>query len=106
MTRELQGIKRVTGIVVRAKLDKNKVGLPQRQAEFEITFGYGVDDLKACIAFLDQHKGLNGEKPAALLKALREPDNEALRASIRERVVQRWAEIETSFMPPSRKYDG
>jgi recombination protein RecA len=103
VTREVKGVKRVTGITVRARLEKNKIGLPFREAEFELIFGYGMDDWKACVAYLDHTKALNGDKPQALLKALRDGDPE-LRARTRERVAARWAEIETSFLPTSRKY--
>lgn len=102
--REVQGIERVTGIAVRARLEKNKVSLPFRECEFEITFGYGVDDNKAMVAFLDDNKALNGDKPKDLLKELRKPENAELRAAVRARVVSRWSAIETSFLPTGRKY--
>jgi recombination protein RecA len=104
--REVKGIERITGITVKARLEKNKVSLPFRECEFEITFGYGVDDHKACVAFLDAHAALNDEKPAALLKALRSDAAAAveLRAAVRQRVTDKWNEIETSFLPTSRKY--
>ena len=102
--REVQGIERVTGIAVRARMEKNKVSMPFREAEFEIVFGYGVDDNKAMVAFLDQNKALNGDQPKLLLKALRAEGAEELRGQVRARVVQRWAEIETAFLPTARKY--
>ena len=102
--REVKGIERITGITVKARLEKNKVSLPFRECEFEIVFGYGIDDHKANIAWLDKHKALNGDKPQLLLKALRQEGAEDLRASVRQRVTAKWAEIETSFLPTARKY--
>ena len=40
----------------------------------------------------------------AMLKALRDPANEELRETMRARVAERWAAIETSFLPAGRKY--
>ena len=102
--REVKGVERITGITVRARLEKNKVSLPFREAEFEITFGYGMDDWKACVAYLDKASALNGDKPATLLKALRAEGSEELRNQIRARVAAHWAAVETSFLPSSRKY--
>jgi recombination protein RecA len=103
--REVKGIERITGITVHARMEKNKVSLPFREADFEITFGYGVDDHKACVAYLDEAGALNGEKPVALLKAMRGGDT-ALCASVKARVIEHWAAVETSFLPTSRKYGG
>lgn len=102
--REVQGVSRVTGVVVSARMEKNKVGMPFREAEFELVFGYGIDDNKAIVAFLDKHGLLGSDKPASLLKALRDPEREELREEMRQRVAERWASIETSFLPVHPKY--
>lgn len=102
--RQVLGTKRVTGITVRARLEKNKVGLPFREADFEIVFGYGIDDNKAIVAYLDQNKLLGNDKAAALLSAMRQPGMDQLRAELRARVAEHWAKVETSFLPVNRKY--
>jgi recombination protein RecA len=105
VSREVQKVKRVTGVVVNARMEKNKVGMPFREADFEIVFGYGIDDNKAMVAYLDKQGGdLHDMKPAALLQAMRQPENGELREQVRGWVAERWNAIETSFLPTSRKY--
>lgn len=90
LIRNRKGIKRTVGIDIRAKVDKNKVGLAYREAEFQIKFGYGIDDEDACVRWLEQAKRkvpANGSLGA--LQALTE---------------DAWWEVETSFLPTKKKY--
>ena len=50
------GIERVTGVRVRARTLKNKIGLPFRTCDFNIRFGYGIDDYRAGMEWLLDHK--------------------------------------------------
>jgi recombination protein RecA len=50
------GVRRAIGIDVIAKIDKNKVGLPFRQCEMPVFFGYGVDDVAASVIYLREVK--------------------------------------------------
>src|SRR5216684_6492252 len=52
LTKQKKGVERPVGIRIRAKCTKNKVALPQREVEFEISFGYGTDELAASIEWL------------------------------------------------------
>jgi protein RecA len=52
LTQTRRGIKRPTGITVKAMIDKNKVGLAHRSVEFSLMFGYGIDDVKNCLEFI------------------------------------------------------
>lgn len=109
LSRTVSGIKRVVGIRVKGMLDKNKVGISHRSAEFPIMFGYGVDDVHAMLLFLDECGGLKEVGiPAKAIKTtalqmMNNPDPQ-LTAKLREVCQRRWQEIETSFVPKQPKY--
>lgn len=113
VTRRKKGQKRVTAIRVRAKCDKNKIGLPRRECEFTIRFGYGVDDIRASLDFLGETKELKRadieSKHAAdkLLEELDSIDNATYRGiarAIKGAVKQVWEQTERDFLPKRRKY--
>ena len=114
-TKTVSGIKRPTGIAVRAKIDKNKVGLPYREAEFEITFGYGIDDTLACLRWLDEVGALSDVDVASTSKIkgyvrdlAKLPDDKYWEeiAFLHEVVKWKWYEVEKAFVPRRRKYGG
>lgn len=79
-------VKRVIGVQIKANCDKNKVSMPYRQCAFDITFGYGIEDEKASLAWLEEV----GSKPPP--------------RGLREFVVAEWYRIEQQFLPTRRKY--
>jgi recombination protein RecA len=91
LDRTISNIKRVTGVRVRAQVDKNKIGLPYREAEFPIMFGYGIDDWKACAEYIKQTTGEIVAKTTPLEDLWRMVD-------------EHWWEIERKFMPTVSKY--
>lgn len=105
---------RATGVNVRAKMDKNKVGLPFRECDFTITFGYGVDDLRACVAWLKQVKALGDadisksvDPKAYAAECMAEMDDKAYAAelkAVRRAVTERWFAMEKSIVPKRKKY--
>lgn len=88
LKRTVSKVERPVGVKIRAKCKKNKVGLPFRECDFEITFGYGIEDAKASHAWLKEV----GESTKA--------DGEALRTF----VMTKWHDIERTFIPTRRKY--
>lgn len=91
VTKIIGKVKRTIGIDVKAKCDKNKVGLPFREAEFSIIFGYGMDDFKASADWLK-------EVGMAVSK-------DATSDEIKQLVERTWQEIEARFSPKERKYE-
>jgi recombination protein RecA len=105
-------VDRPIGIKVKAKAKKNKVGLPLRDAEFDFRFGYGIEDVEASVAWLEEVGRLKDADIAksdvkeylAELQAMTYPDYEHERVTIGKVVRQAWAEIETEFLPRRAKY--
>lgn len=91
LTKVISNIKRVTGVTVRVQIDKNKVGLPYREAQFPIMFGYGIQDWKACAEYL---KTVTGE---VIPKTM--PLEE-----LHKMVDAHWWSIENKFLPTEVKY--
>lgn len=119
--RALQGESRAVGINVKARVDKNKIALPYREAAFQIRFGYGVDSVGASLDWLSKIGAL-GDVGITLPRGAKEHDK-AMRmlkrsymtadvepkvpaADIEEAVRRQWYEIEGKFLPTRRKYNG
>jgi recombination protein RecA len=107
--------KRVYGILVRAKCKKNKIGLPFREAEFPIIFGYGVDDITAMIDWLEDVNAsslnlllesyqLGKANKSELIKQLEKAERQVVITELQKLVRNEWEEIETRFIPTMRKY--
>jgi len=100
------GIERSVGVNVKARCEKNKCGMPWREAQLQITYGYGVEDILVALEWLSD------AKPEALKEL-----NEAMTATNYKRyaknldrnqvssvLIKTWDEIEAQFRPDSRKY--
>lgn len=90
--RTVSNVKRITGVQVKAVIEKNKIGLPYREAEFPIMFGYGIDDYKSCAEFWKQ---ITGEIVSPKTTSLEE---------LQRMVTEEWWTIENKFLPKESKY--
>lgn len=115
LKRIIGGVERPYGVNVRANIKKNKVGMPYREVDFPILFGYGIDDLTAGVEWLLEVKRENELEPLGLTKAgyavrlrnLRDKGGAPvaeLRSQLSDTVRRVWMEIEKSFLPKTSKY--
>ena len=112
LKKTIKGIERPYGIRVRAKVKKNKVGMPFREAEFDFIFGYGIDDLGSSISWLKEIGKLEDVIGNMKETAYREHINNCDDAKYREEqrrvaeiVKKRWREVEDTFLPKRQKYE-
>ena len=110
ISRTISGVKRVTGVKIKANIEKNKIALPYREADLKIVFGYGVDDLESCLSWLKESNNLRGLSigdPKEHLRKMDDMDNAAFKAEverIHEYVEKTWYSVEQKFLPERRKY--
>lgn len=109
------GVERPYGVNVRASIKKNKVGMPYREVDFPILFGYGVDDLVAGVEWLIEVKAEHALEELGVTKAgykvrltsMRDKGGEPVREfrATLDRIVRReWKEVEQRFLPKCTKY--
>ncbi len=94
LKRTIKKVERPIGIVIKAKVKKNKIGLAFREAEFDYLFGYGIDNVKASLDWLEEVGRLDNVTA------------DSSDAEIRAAVQEAWVEIETTFLPEKPKYGG
>jgi recombination protein RecA len=116
LSKTIDGVKRPVGLKINAKVDKNKVGPPLREANFTLQFGYGIDDLTSCVNWLAEvgkisDIGLSskkGEMTDFIKRVNMMPDTDYWQelARVQAKVRDRWNMIETTFLPKRQKYNG
>ena len=105
----IKGVKKVYGILVSAECKKNKIGIPFRECEFPVIFNYGIDDMVACLEWLEGTA--DGLSEIGEIKNIKnyaekitvEKDIEA-QNKVREVTIRIWNEIENEFYPKAVKY--
>jgi RecA/RadA recombinase len=109
IVRTIGKIKKDVAIRVRAKCKKNKVGLPYRECEFPVVFGYGIDNITSCIEWLNLIGCLDeledsDMKLSKLINRIKSGDKEMYKKMVKL-TRKKWFEIETKFLPKYKKYD-
>ena len=112
LSKTINKVERPIAVAIKAKVKKNKVGLPFRDAQFLFKFGYGVEDLGASINWLievGRTKDINlnpaeAKEYLASLETMRDVEYRQELENTSKVVKQVWAEIETTFLPTRRKY--
>ena len=112
LDRTRKGVKREVGVRVSAKCEKNKVGYPFRECTFNLYFGYGTEDVEACLDWLLEHKQ-TGRVYGTVDEAKQDRKNVAklaveeyreLLEEVRKAVRAGWSEIDKAFAVDRRKY--
>lgn len=108
--RTIKGMERIYGLWVRANCKKNKVGLPYRKCDIPLIFAYGMDDAWASLDWMSSVKGaleknFGISKKGDILDVVDKSKTEkVLQDKIKEVTANLWNEIETDFMPKTKKY--
>lgn len=112
------GIERVTGIDIKAKCTKLKVGFPFREAAMKLTFGYGIDNhismldwLKMVGALKDEEGQKKGARYAALKKQIDDARDkqdyeflDKIEQELTADVTRIWKEVDAKLSPTVQKY--
>jgi recombination protein RecA len=104
LKRTVKGIERSYGIIVNAKIKKNKISVPGRECEMEFHWNYGVEDFLTSINWLQKVKRMPEKYEKINYDKLSDDDYRALTSEIAEDVKRVWLEIESDFKPSRSKY--
>lgn len=113
--RTVNKIEMPVGLGIRAKCKKNKIGLPLRQCDFPLLFGYGIDDLTANVEWLLEagreealdELGFSKSGYKVRINNLRNKGGKEMQEVRQQvaRVLQReWAAVQSTFLPATSKY--
>ncbi len=112
LTKTISGVKRATAVRIKARCEKNKVTSRSQEIEFNLRFGYGVDDLEACLEWLEgvgRLGDLTGKSREGFLKESERLNDAAYverLGQVRDRTTAVWQDIGARFKPTRKKYNG
>ncbi len=119
LKKTINGVTRPIGVDIRSRCKKNKIGLPFRECDTRLRFGYGLDDTFSNLRWLNSvnqlsqfdettTKVLNDKELKKYvdnnIEKLDDHDYFAARTRTIDLVKKVWPEIETKFLPTRRKY--
>lgn len=112
LKRTINKVERSYGIELKAKVKKNKVGLPFREVNFTFEYGFGINDLLASVDWLKEVGRLadfelkDGEfkEYVSEIGKMTSDEYRMERKRASEVVKRVWAEIEETFVPKRKKY--
>lgn len=102
--RTVDRVERATALTIRARCKKNKIGLPLRECEFDLRFGYGIEDIEACVAFLTAVGKASLVPTVKELRRMRGREFTEARTRLNAAVTQAWYAVERNFVPSQGKY--
>ena len=98
---KLKNKDRIVGVGIKAKIKKNKIAKPFREAIFPILFGYGIDDMGSMVDFLKDNKVCVAgnrfewqEKTYSREDFIKFIENNNLENEIKKLVKQTWDKLE------------
>lgn len=106
---------RATGITVKARTSKNKVGLPFRECFVDVVFDYGIDDITSCLCFLNNLRTPQGKmsdkrvlvefdgQKLTLQKMIEYVESKNLECELAESAKKLWLELEEKISSNERK---
>lgn len=112
LTKTVNGVERPYALLVRAKCTKNKVGMPYRECEMDLTLAFGIDEPITNIRWLASigkpYKGIDkgGIKNfAKKMQDMADEEYNKVREETAALVKQEWAITEEGFKPKRTKYN-
>jgi len=114
----VKGVERTTGVRIGFNFQKNKIAVPARKGEFVLRFGYGIDDLAACVNWMQSEAkdwlpeiGLKATATMAEVakflvrqEMLEDAAYKTLAKDVRRITTEAWVDVENGFRPKRQKY--